>query len=414
MINIDPELLSNTSTSPYRTAFEKGFRWLRFDVEDLEREFQAFYTEGHLVRVRLAAYMVIVLFTAFIGIDLATLPGEVSYWTTKIRMCLIVPMVALLYVSYKPSLRGYVGLAVYLACVIAGLGTVAVIGTALKLGTQIPYEGILLVALFIYLIACLQWRRALFANLVTLGAFVSMEFMYQTDPQARLYQIIFMFAANAVGAYGGYFLEHSARSMFLVNNLLNELAELDGLTGLSNRRTLNIHLDRIWKQAMRDKQDVAIAMIDVDHFKKYNDRYGHAQGDAALRTVADLIAHHARRPLDITARYGGEEFAVVWYHPSARELPRMAEVMTKSVVALGMPHADSEIGKLSISVGVAMMTPMAGQTSADLLRMADEALYDAKHQGRNRVVVRGHPQLEPPPIAPRSSDSAPEIAASQT
>jgi diguanylate cyclase (GGDEF)-like protein len=390
MINIDPELLSNAGPSPFRSAFEKGYRALRFDGP-LEAEFQAFYTEGHLVRVRLAAYLVIVLFTAFIGIDLATLPAQVAFWTTKIRVGLIIPMFVVLYVSYRPSMRGLVGRAVYAACLVAGVGTVAVIGTGLRLGTQIPYEGILLVALFIYLIACLQWRRALFANLATMFAFVAMEQLYQTDPQARLYQIIFMCAANAVGAYGGYFLEHSARTMFLINNLLNELAELDGLTGLSNRRTLNIHLDRIWKQAIRDKQDVAIAMIDVDHFKKYNDRYGHAQGDAALRAVADVIAHHARRPLDITARYGGEEFAVVWYHPSAGELARMAEVMTKAVQALGMPHADSEFGKLTISVGVALLMPDAGQTSAELLRGADEALYEAKRQGRNRVVVRQLP-----------------------
>ncbi len=387
MVNIDPELLSNSSPSPYRTAFEKGYRWLKFDGA-LEGEFQAFYTEGHLVRVRLAAYLVIVLFFAFVAIDLTTLPPAVSYWTTKIRMFILIPpFVLLLLVSYRASLRGYVGRAVYFAALIAGLGTTAVIGTAYSLGTQIPYEGILLVALFIYLIACLQWWRALVANLLTLAAFITMEILYQTDPQARMYQIVFMIAANAVGAYGGYFLEHSARTMFLINNLLNELAELDGLTGLSNRRTLNIHLDRIWRQAVRDKQAVAIAMIDIDHFKKYNDRYGHAQGDAALRAVADVIAHHARRPLDITARYGGEEFAVVWFHPSALELPRMAEVMTKSVAALGMTHADSEFGKVTISVGVGLMTPTTGQSSAELLRAADAALYEAKHQGRNRVVV---------------------------
>ena len=393
MINIAPELLNNTSPSPYRAAYEKGYGWLRFDG-NLEREFQAFYTEGHLVRVRVAAYLVIVLFIAFIGIDLATLPAHVAYWTTRIRVGLIIPMAVLLYVTYRPALRVYVGQAVYIAALVAGLGTVLVIGTALKLGTPIPYEGILLVALFIYLIACLQWRRALFANMATLFAFVMMELIYQADSQARMYQIIFMVAANAVGAYGGYFLEYSLRTMFLVNNLLNELAELDGLTGLSNRRTLNIHLDRIWKQAIRDEHEVAIAMIDVDHFKKYNDRYGHLQGDAALRTVADIIAHYARRPLDITARYGGEEFAVVWYYPSALELPRMAEIMTKAVVALNMPHADSEIGALSISVGVAIMRPSKGEGSEDLLRLADAALYDAKRQGRNRVVVKQPSDLE--------------------
>ena len=388
MLNIDPELLRNASPSPYRTAFEQGYRWLKFDGA-LEREFQAFYTEGHILRVRLAAYLIIALYSAFVIIDLTTLPAEVSYWTTRIRLFGILPIfLLLLLVTYRRSLRRYVGRTVLTASIMAGVGTTAVIGTAYALGTQIPYEGILLVAMFVYLLSCLQWRQAIAANMIILAAFIYMEVMYQHNPDIRMYQIIFMLAANSIGAYGGYFLEHSVRTMFLVNNLLNELAELDGLTGLSNRRTLNIHLDRIWRQAVRDQQAVAVAMIDVDHFKKYNDRYGHAQGDAALRAVADIIAHYARRPLDITARYGGEEFAVVWYHPSAAELPRMAEVLCKAVVGMDFPHADSDIGKLSISVGVAMMTPDAQQSSADLLKAADLALYRAKEQGRNRVVVQ--------------------------
>ena len=388
MLNIDPELLRNASPSPYRTAFEQGYRWLKFDGA-LEREFQAFYTEGHILRVRLAAYLIIALYSAFVIIDLTTLPAEVSYWTTRIRLFGILPIfLVLLFVTYRRSLRRYVGRTVLTASIMAGVGTTAVIGTAYALGTQIPYEGILLVAMFVYLLSCLQWRQAIAANMIILAAFIYMEVMYQHNPDIRMYQIIFMLAANSIGAYGGYFLEHSVRTMFLVNNLLNELAELDGLTGLSNRRTLNIHLDRIWRQAVRDQQAVAVAMIDVDHFKKYNDRYGHAQGDAALRAVADIIAHYARRPLDITARYGGEEFAVVWYHPSAAELPRMAEVLCKAVVGMDFPHADSDIGKLSISVGVAMMTPDAQQSSADLLKAADLALYRAKEQGRNRVVVQ--------------------------
>lgn len=388
MLNIDPELLRNASPSPYRTALERGYRQLKFDGP-IEREFQAFYTEGHLLRVRLAAYLIIVLYAAFVVIDVTTLPQDVSYWTTRIRVLGIIPVFCLLlYVSYRPSLRGYVGRTIFAAAVVAGVGTTAVIGVAYSLGTRIPYEGILLVTLFIYLLSCLQWRRAIAANMITLVAFIAMALSYQTDRDARMYQIIFMIAANAIGAYGGYFLEHSVRTMFLINNLLNELAELDGLTGLSNRRTLNIHLDRIWRQAVRDQQALAIAMIDVDHFKKYNDRYGHAQGDAALRAVADVIAHYARRPLDITARYGGEEFAVVWYHPSASELPRMAEILTKAVYNLGLPHASSDIERVSISVGVALMTPSQTDSCNDLLRAADEALYQAKAEGRNRVVVK--------------------------
>lgn len=168
MLKIDPELLENASPSPYRSALEKGYNSLLFDGE-IEKGFQAFYTEGHLLRVRLAACMVILLFIAFVGIDLAALPPAVSYWTTKIRLFLLLPpFVILLYITYKPALRRYVGGAIYAGAVIAGVGTVAVIGTSYSLGTQIPYKGILLVALFIYLIACLQWRRAVIANTLTL------------------------------------------------------------------------------------------------------------------------------------------------------------------------------------------------------------------------------------------------------
>jgi diguanylate cyclase (GGDEF)-like protein len=394
MQNIDPELLSNTSQSPYRRAIEQGYRRLRF-APALETEFQAFYTNAHLVRMRWAGYLGIVLFGLFVLIDIATLPAHVSVWTASIRMGLIMPAFAIaLLTSYRTEWHRHLQFVVCVSALITGLGTVAVIGAALREGYQIPYEGILLVALFIYLIACLQWWRALLANLVTLFAFVVMEALFQTDPQERLYQIIFMFAANAVGAYGGYFLEHSTRTTFLVHALLNELAERDGLTGLYNRRTLNTHLDKAWRQAIRDERELAIAMIDVDHFKRYNDRYGHGEGDAALKAVADVIGRQARRPLDLAARYGGEEFAVVWYHPAATEVIGMGEQLRDAVVALGRVHEDSELGLLSVSVGIALMKPTPGQSSAALLRAADTALYQAKEKGRNRVVVLRNPPAD--------------------
>jgi diguanylate cyclase (GGDEF)-like protein len=388
MLNIDPELLSNTSQSPYRAAFERGYRRLRFDGA-LEKEFQEFYTVGHLERLRLAGYLAIVLFVLFVFIDTATLPLSVSARTTAIRLFLIIPtFIVVLIMSYRLSMRKYLTMAVFVASVTTGLGTVAVIGAALSKGAQIPYEGILLVTLFIYLIACLQWWRALASNLLTLFAFIVMEMLFQTDPQARMYQIVFMFAANAVGAYGSYFLEFNVRTMFLANNLLNELAEFDGLTGLSNRRTLNMHMERAWRQAVRDKSCLAVAMVDIDHFKKYNDRYGHAQGDVALKAVADVIARHARRPMDLTARYGGEEFALVWHDPHMDELAKMGNALVQAVVAMNMPHADSEYGQVTISIGVAIMRPGAGEDFALLMQAADSSLYDAKRQGRNRVVVR--------------------------
>jgi diguanylate cyclase (GGDEF)-like protein len=391
MLRIAPELLNTTSPSPYRDAFEHGYRWLRFEPS-LERLFQDFYAESNLVRVRLAGYLAILLFVAFILIDFTTLPRNVAIWTASIRVALILILAAGLWISYLPKWRAAYRIVMFAASLITLLGTTAIIGVGLRQGSPLPYEGILLVPFFVYLIICLPWWRAVLANMIALAVFIAMEVAYQRDPQAMLYQIVFLCAANAIAAYGGYFLEYTTRSTFLVHTLLNELAERDGLTGLYNRRTLDSHLHRVWRQGLREERGLAIAMIDIDHFKLYNDRYGHAQGDAALKAVADVVASIARRPLDMAARYGGEEFVVVWYHPAPNEMTNMGEQVRAGVEKLALPHLSSDIAQLSVSVGTAYMRPVAGQSAAELLQVADAALFQAKNHGRNRVVALVHSQ----------------------
>ena len=390
MLRIDPELLTSASDSKYRAAFERGHRWLRFSP-DVEREFQEFYTDAHLLRIRLAGYLAIVVFSVFVVLDLATLPERVSAWTAGIRVALILVFAVGIGATFVSRWRRAYLRFVFVATLTGALGTVAVIGVALRQDYEIPYEGILLVPSFLHLIVCLQWRSALLANAITLAAFIALEFAFRLDPQVRLYHIVFMCAASAIAAYAGYFLEYSTRTTFLVHSMFNEMAERDCLTGLSNRRTLNSHLGRVWGQGLRDGRNVTVVMIDVDHFKRYNDRYGHAQGDKALRAVADVIASHARRPLDLAARYGGEEFVLVWYHPDPGELVHMGERLRAGVEALAMEHDASEHGKLSISVGIASMPPGPDQSSDDLMRAADMALFQAKAQGRNQVVVQAVP-----------------------
>jgi diguanylate cyclase (GGDEF)-like protein len=393
MLHLAPEQLSTASQSPYRTALEHGYRWLRFEPS-LERLFRDFHTEAHLLRIRLAGYLAIGLFAVFMLIDFVTLPERVSIWTASIRLGLIGVFAAGIWMGYRPKWRAEYRVLLFVGSLVAGLGTAAIIFVALREGHPIPYEGILLVPPFIYLLVCLPWWQALLANAVTLIAFVGMELAYQPDPQTRLYQIIFMCAANAIAAYGGYFLEYTTRTTFLVHALLNELAERDGLTGLYNRRSLDSYLERVWRQGLRDGSGLAIAMVDVDYFKRYNDRYGHAQGDAALKAVADVIASVARRPLDLAARYGGEEFVVVWYHPAPSELARMSEQLRAGVKKLALANEDSDVGDLSVSVGTAYMLPVAGHSAAELLRVAESALFEAKDQGRDRVVARICPRDE--------------------
>ncbi|CAA9312797.1 MAG: SENSORY BOX/GGDEF FAMILY PROTEIN [uncultured Lysobacter sp.] len=394
MLHLDnPDVLSATGPSRYRRAFERGYRGLRFE-RPLERDFRRFNDSMNLMRVRWATYLAFALFGAFVVIDLATLPADVARWTAGIRLGLIMPAFAIvLLTSHSFVWRRYLQRSIFVASLITGLGTVAVVGAALLRGYALPYEGLLLVVLFIYLIACLSWWRALIVNITTLIAFVAMEFALQPDPQARLYQIIFMCTANAVGAYGGYFIEYGSRTAFLMQGMLNDLAERDSMTGLYNRRVLNSHLDRTWRQASREGAELAVAMIDVDQFKRYNDRYGHAQGDTALRAVAGVIAQQARRPMDLAARYGGEEFALIWYRMQAEDLPALGEQLREAVEALAVEHAGSSHRVLTVSVGIALMAPAAFQSSADLLRAADNALYQAKQDGRNRVKLLVHPKL---------------------
>ena len=129
-------------------------------------------------------------------------------------------------------------------------------------------------------------------------------------------------------------------------------------------------------------------MVDVDHFKHYNDHYGHAAGDVALQSVAQVIADHARRPLDACARYGGEEFVVLWYGVDAEQAQALAQRMCQGIQALGLPHAASPTADcVSISVGlVCTQVHDAAQWDA-ALHSADQALYQAKQQGRNRVCI---------------------------
>lgn len=390
-----PNATPSPPASVYQRALEDGFPRLRFPPA-LEAEFEAFVGRASLRRVRWAAGLAFVLYGTFVLIDLLTLPPALHRWTAPIRLLGIMP--GFLWVALLTRRAGWetrLQRPIALSSLVAGLGTVAVIAIALRQAYPLPYEGLLLVPLYVALLASLTWWRALAVNLITFAAFVAAELVWQSDPQARMYRCVFMLAANLVAAIGGYFLEHAARSAFLAQRLLDERARIDALTGLCNRRALDDHLQRLWRQALRERAELALAMVDVDHFKAFNDRYGHAEGDAALQAVARAVGAQARRPLDMAARYGGEEFMLAWYRPApGADLVALGDGVRAGVVALDVPHADGEGGRLTVSVGVASMRPTAAGTVQSLMEAADAALYAAKQAGRNRVRVRSLREAE--------------------
>jgi diguanylate cyclase (GGDEF)-like protein len=169
------------------------------------------------------------------------------------------------------------------------------------------------------------------------------------------------------------------------NRKLAELSITDGLTGLANRRRFDEVLDGEWLRAQRTGRPLALAVLDVDLFKLYNDRYGHQEGDACLKAVAEALRASLRRAGDLAARYGGEEFVVIAPDLDKASILILGEAIRRTVESLAIPHEHSPFGRVTASIGVAVLDPGDGQDAESLLRAADGALYDAKRGGRNRV-----------------------------
>lgn len=180
------------------------------------------------------------------------------------------------------------------------------------------------------------------------------------------------------------------------SDILRSFALLDGLTGVANRRKFDEELERDWRKCMRDQAALSVIMIDVDHFKRFNDRYGHLQGDAGLQAVAMALRGVIKRPYDLLARYGGEEFACILPSTGLTEAVNIAERMQASVRALRLEHLDSAVDQiLTISLGVATAVPNDEITSNSLVAEADRQLYQAKQAGRARVSSFGIPSEHP-------------------
>jgi diguanylate cyclase (GGDEF)-like protein len=173
----------------------------------------------------------------------------------------------------------------------------------------------------------------------------------------------------------------------IANQHLEELASLDGLTGLANRRGFDRELRLAWERAAERREPMALMMIDIDHFKLYNDRYGHVAGDTCLRAVGETLSLVTLEEAVLVARYGGEEFALLLPGLDLARAAALAEEARKAIEDLMINHAQSPSGLVTISIGVEALVPERGRPAAELVEAADTALYAAKRGGRNTVVA---------------------------
>jgi diguanylate cyclase (GGDEF)-like protein len=201
-------------------------------------------------------------------------------------------------------------------------------------------------------------------------------------------------------------LEYKTSEVQRLNFELDRLARLDALSGLSNRRNFDESLTKEWARACRDRSSLALIMLDVDHFKAYNDTYGHPAGDICLTQIGGVLARAMKRPADLAARYGGEEFIVMLPGADANGAEEVAKRIIAGIDALSLEHsASSAASHVTASLGVAVCHPLPGMAAQKLVDAADAALYEAKRGGRHRTVLR--------PVAIPAGMEAP-VAAQQT
>jgi diguanylate cyclase (GGDEF)-like protein len=192
-------------------------------------------------------------------------------------------------------------------------------------------------------------------------------------------------ALNAMAAQ----LAQRERELVATNDRLTVIASIDMLSGLANRRGFQSRLDFEWMKAQQYDCDLSLLMIDVDHFKSYNDTYGHPEGDTCLTRLGETLSGIAAETMGFAGRYGGEEFCLLLPNVDVERAKEIGEQVRAAVQALALPHRTSSHKLVTVSVGVACTRPNDTQRPGDLIEAADAALYAAKHRGRNTVVEHG-------------------------
>jgi diguanylate cyclase (GGDEF)-like protein len=368
--------------SVYAHELSRDAADLRFEAP-LETEYRIF----HLRRVRLRVgiwFTVTIVLAALFTIDAVRRLG-LWHVLPLAHLCVLMPCTAAL--VWLPRSRHYERIYLPVAGVLVTLfiALIAIfIANGLSEGRSEQLAALAVNLMGVFFFAGLMFRQAIVVSAIALLTFVVAGFAVGLPQAMLLKSMIVLTSTSLIGAIVYRDVEKAYRRNFLETALIGELIARDGLSGLMNRRAFDEHLLRVWQHALRDQRSIAVLMIDIDHFKQYNDALGHQAGDVALRSVAQVVQSFARRPLDLAARYGGEEFAVILYDLALPYVQDMAERLRQAVQGLQMAGAE-----ITVSVGVGVAAPTIGRTPQGAVQLADEALYEAKQAGRNRVVIKG-------------------------
>jgi diguanylate cyclase (GGDEF)-like protein len=376
----------------------------------VEQEFMDEYLEKSLGQVRLTVVITALFYGSFGILDAAVAPAAIkTLWA--IRFAGFLPAsIALFLLTYVRSFRRFWQGALSLWAFLGGLGIVGMIGVAQGEAQSSYYAGLIMIFIVLY-----TWSRVRFIWATLTGWLIVAAYEILTlgfsrlSSQTILTHNFFFIGSNLLGMLACYAIERYARTEFVMARLLQEeqenvrranqelserneelkgLAEVDDLTRIPTRRMFEQELKRGWRRTVRASRPMTLLLCDVDHFQSFNNLYGQQAGDDCLVKIARTMAASARRPGDYAARYGGAEFAIILQDTGLEGAQHVAERICQAVRSLAIPHAGSATAKqVTISVGGASIQATLEGEPQVLIRKADECLYQAKGEGRNRVVV---------------------------
>ena len=393
-----PETELSAIVAIVKETLEGGFPRLRFPphLEDI------FENETGAARVRhmiLAGLLAILTYDLFLLSDYATNP-EIFKTSLLVRLGIFTPLTVLIiiaqYRGLAPQLRESTGA---IASVCGGLGLVYLLMLGGDPNASYHIYGLILVIMFGNIVLQLRFWYAAAASLalVIIYSTVGLATFYP-PPMAQINNIVILLSTAVLTLFANHSLERDQRRSYLLNlrerirraaldkrnTQLMQLSHIDPLTGLANRRELAEYLDLLLLKPVTDQ--LAIVMFDVDHFKFYNNSYGHPMGDECLRRIAGVLAKSSRRNADLAVRFGGEEFVAVLPGCDITAAERFAERILTAVQDLRIPHKSSPISEyVSISAGVAAGLVSTNSEAEVIIAGADAALYRAKSAGRNCV-----------------------------
>ena len=358
---------------------------LRFPPE-LEAEYRVSRRDTDRRWARMSLLIALSTVLGFAVIDHWVLPGPRIGHSDLVRYFLHLPMVLTMLVLtgeryfdrwYRPCIQ--------IAAPLFGIGTVIMATQASPEQLPLIVARLILAAFFFYFMLTLTLSAALRTNGILIASYGLAAALGAVPAHVATYQLFVLFCANLIGGAGCYALERANRMAFLDRRRLADVAMHDGLTGLLNRAALEEQVRRLWSQAARDQMAVSVVLIDLDHFKAFNDRYGHLAGDQCLRDVAAAVRRAARRrPLDLVARYGGEELIAVLFGADRAHAEAVSNAVIEAVRELRIPHVGSLTRPyVTASVGAATIEPGSEYVHDLAVQMADRALYAAKEQGRD-------------------------------